>query len=280
MTMWPAAAALLLILTGLPAGAEAPMRRLTLRQDLLGWEAVGRVEIGRGGYCTGVLIAPDLVLTAAHCLYRDGTGYVPPSTLRFRAGLSDGVALAESDVLRSVVHPDHDPGARDVVRRVRHDIGLLQLRTPVSLAVAAPFRTAALTAGAGALSVVSYGQGRDEAPSWDETCSVVGRGEGLIAFDCDVTFGSSGAPVFHRGAGQRATLVSLVSSGADADRGRFALGMALPGAVGELKAALGRGEGAVAAGQVPAAGAAVPRRLVPAIGAASGAAGGAKFVRP
>lgn len=93
-----------LLLTTLPAAAEAPLKRLTLRQDLLGWEAVGRVEIDGRGYCTGVLVAADLVLTAAHCLSSaDGT-LAAPATLRFRAGLRDGVALAESGILRIVVH--------------------------------------------------------------------------------------------------------------------------------------------------------------------------------
>ena len=33
------------------------------------WEAVGRLDRKGEGFCTGALIAPDIVLTAAHCLY-------------------------------------------------------------------------------------------------------------------------------------------------------------------------------------------------------------------
>ena len=32
------------------------------------WQAVGRIDTGPG-FCTGTLIAADLVLTAAHCLF-------------------------------------------------------------------------------------------------------------------------------------------------------------------------------------------------------------------
>ena len=260
-----------LLLTTLPAAAEAPLKRLTLRQDLLGWEAVGRVEIDGRGYCTGVLVAADLVLTAAHCLSSaDGT-LAAPATLRFRAGLRDGVALAESGILRIVVHPAYAPQGAGA-ERIRHDLGLMQLASPVPVGTAAPYPAAALAEGAGDLTVVSYGQGRDEALSQDESCTLLGRDDGLVAFDCDVTFGSSGAPVFRR-TGGRVELVSLVSGGVTEGARRLAFGMELPKAVAELKAALRRGD-------VRAEGAPAARVLRPAAGAASQAPGGAKILRP
>ncbi len=46
------------------------------------WTAVGQVNIGgyrRVGLCTGTLVAPDLVITAAHCLVDRHTGLVHPA---------------------------------------------------------------------------------------------------------------------------------------------------------------------------------------------------------
>ena len=264
-------------LLALPAAAEAPMKRLTLRQDLLGWEAIGRVEIDRRGYCTRVLIAPDLVLTAAHCLYGGGEDYAAPDGLRFRAGLRDGVALADSGAARAVVHPAYSPGG-DAATHIRYDVGLIQLAQPVSLSTAAPFQAVRLADEAQDLTVVSYGQGRDEALSWDEDCTMLGRQQGLIAFDCDVTFGSSGAPVFRR-TGGRAELVSLVSSGVMDEGRRLAFGMELPAAIAELKAALRRGNG-VAATVAAGSGQAAARVLPPTTGLARTGPNGAKFLKP
>ena len=113
--------ALCLILSATAAHPESTaLKRLTQRHDLLGLEAVGRLEIGDMGYCTGTLIAPDLVLTAAHCIY-DGDQRIDPGRLRFRAGLRDGEAVAERKVARSVAHPDNRPSSARGAERVRHD---------------------------------------------------------------------------------------------------------------------------------------------------------------
>ncbi|MEO1197548.1 MAG: trypsin-like serine protease, partial [Pseudomonadota bacterium] len=80
---------LLAVLVAAPAAAQdtSALKRLTLRTDLLGWEAVGRVEIGRDNFCTGTLIATNLVLTAAHCVYARGGQRRRADSLTFRAGL-------------------------------------------------------------------------------------------------------------------------------------------------------------------------------------------------
>jgi protease YdgD len=224
---------LAVVLAGPAFSQGSGLIRLTDRDDLFGWEAVGRVDIGKHGYCTGVLIAPDLVLTAAHCVYgRDDTP-VKASDLSFRAGLRDGVAIAERAVTRFAAHKKYDPTLPFSAETVRYDAAVLQLDTPIPSAEASPF---ALHVGADKgqrVAVVSYGRGRDAALSWQRDCGVLWRAQSLMAFDCNITFGSSGAPVFVREAG-RARILSLISGGRMGGEHQ-AYGMELPALVDRLK---------------------------------------------
>mgnify|MGYP003888069503 CR=1 FL=1 len=61
------------------------------------WVSIGRVNRGGRAFCTGVLIAPDKVLTAAHCLYDTAQGqWAPASAIHFVAGYARGEYAAES----------------------------------------------------------------------------------------------------------------------------------------------------------------------------------------
>ncbi len=228
-------AALFWALAATPALAETSgLIRLTDRDDLFGWEAVGRVDLGRTGYCTGVLIAPDLVLTAAHCLYDRQGRLRPPETLRFRAGLRDGQAVAERAVARHAAPESYDPAAGMSVENIRADAALLQLAQPIQTALADPFRLHSGPRKGLRVSMVSYGRKRDAAPSWQRDCGLDWHGEGLMAFDCNVTFGSSGAPVFVR-EGRRARILSVISGGTSDGESPVAYGMDLPALVEGLK---------------------------------------------
>jgi protease YdgD len=112
--------------------------------------------------------------------------------------------------------------------------------------------------------------GRDAVLSRQPSCNVLGRDSQIIAFDCDVTFGSSGAPVFQSD-GMTTRIVSIISAGHNENGERFAFGPILESRVAALTATL-RGGGGLWASAT-----AEPRRLR---AGTEREAGGARFLKP
>lgn len=266
-----AIAGLLAVFAPVVVQADSSLRRLTTRADVFGWEAVGRVDIGSDGFCTGVLLRPDIVLTAAHCLFDDDTGTRnDPTSIVFRSGLRDGKSVAERRVARGVVHPAYEYQGEDKALQVRYDVALLQLSSPIPAATAAPYLVQSFAGLGDEVAVVSYARGREETLSQQRSCRVLGRRDGLIVFSCDVTFGSSGAPVFDM-SGNRARIVSTISSVGHYNGQKVSFGMELPALVSDLYTAFRTGQGVLPVTSI------TPRRLQVGSGTRSGSA---KFVRP
>jgi len=119
----------------LQAGCDAIRARPILDASVPPWSAVGRVNFATTvarHHCTGVLVAPDVVLTAAHCLYRDDAADpVPVQDVTFAAGYQRGSARASAQAVRFVFAPDHDPA----VPRPATDWALVVLDDAVGLDV-------------------------------------------------------------------------------------------------------------------------------------------------
>ncbi len=260
------------VLMGMTSAAHAEgLKALMTGDDTRGLEGVGRLNIDNRSMCTGALIAPDLVLTAAHCLFdKASQRRVDVSKIEFLAGWRNGRASAYRWVESAVVHPNYRYSVSENGDRVHNDIALLRLSQPIRNASIAPFETGPRPRKGADIGVVSYAHDRSEAPSLQEECGVLALRRGTVVLSCSVDFGSSGAPVFETVDGVR-RIVSVISAKAEMDGRKVSLGTAVGDQIEELRAAIGKSPSAFSTGTP------LPSRIT--VGGDQNASG-AKFLRP
>ncbi|MGQ3031463.1 MAG: S1 family peptidase, partial [Ferrovibrionaceae bacterium] len=150
----------------LPTLAQAQTDNRTLGGDDIPptrWPIVAALLHGGAPDCGAVLIAESWVVTAAHCVYRDGAALEPAVlSVRFGTELPDSAAGEVVDVAEVVVHKDFSaptPPPNNFSYFV-NDIALLRLGRPVALAPAqllGTTRAAALAAVGKPATAIGWG---------------------------------------------------------------------------------------------------------------------------
>lgn len=236
------AATLLAFSLAATASHGAALQKLSSGNAANGWEAVGRLDVAGGrSFCTATLIAPDLVLTAGHCLYHPRT-HKPLSArdLTFRAGLRRGVSAVDVRAVAVAVHPQFKFNQRTGSGNVAYDLALIRLAQPVTHARIRPFATASRPGNGNSVGVVSYARRRSDTASLEQGCSVLGSRSNVLLMDCRVDFGASGAPVFALGADGQPRIVSVISAAARMSGRNVALGTDLSRPLSTLKSMIAR----------------------------------------
>ena len=210
-------------------------RRIPVNLEQSPWTALVRVQTELGERCSGFLVSPQVVMTAAHCLFLPRVRhFIQPGSVHVLVGYDAGRYRAHARVVRFTIASGYLPldetasaGADRAVLVLDHQVVPASVSLPTAQAPAmlpAPVRLG------------GYGQDRDEIAVADPECRLTGRsadgqGRPLLAHDCDATRGTSGAPLLWRRPDGKWAAIGIQIAAVDGNAGGIAVPLGAPAAI-------------------------------------------------
>lgn len=226
----------------LPKDVVSSFRRNVADSKIYPWRAIGRVNVGGTAHCTGSLVANNIVLTAAHCLYSKSLQtMVPANMVNFLAGYAHGNYAAHSRVIAYETGPGFKGNDGANTANMPHDWALLILADPIGIELGhLEFHSALTTAvsrsvngrnkravlSTSKIAAAGYPQDRAHVLSVEKNCRIVNafNNGAVLVTSCLSIQGDSGGPILQE-AGDDWVLVGLQTAAAQRGRVRSSIGV-------------------------------------------------------
>lgn len=209
-----AAAALAVAMAASGAVAAGPQ---PLDSRAYPYSAIGRLNAAGEGFCTATLVGPDLVLTAAHCLWDRIRGrWRPVDDVHFVAGYQRSTWLAHGRAVKVIMDRPRTAPGKDHIGQAADDWALVRLDTPIGERVGwlgmVPGAALAQVPAAD-VAVTAYRHDRAHLLSVQSGCNAAlaaaPENRRVIVHRCDVVHGASGSPLVVREAGGGWTVLGV-----------------------------------------------------------------------